>query len=352
MFGSFPSDGFLLRCLEQNTSAFTPSEFVLNNGTSVRIVALGVIEFSPVKKTKNQKSIIYSCGIHGNETAPIEMCDQLVVDILNESVAIEHRLLVIFGNLEAMKNATRFIDENLNRLFCGAHSKVKETSNLERQRAALLEKCVEAFYSGSESNSQRIHYDLHTAIRSSINETFAVYPYLHGKPYCASQLAFMQRCNVNTILLSQTPTTTFSYYSSVVYGAHSFTVELGKVRPFGQNDMAKFAKADAALRALLVEDDLCLEVNHNDLMLYSVNQVVIKKKEDFRLHFDADTPNFTPFAKGAIIASERGRNIEAQVDQEAIVFPNADVPVGQRALLTVVPKSLNALSFDREPSNT
>ena len=62
--------------------------------------------------------------------------------------------------------------------------------------------------------------------------------------------------------------------------------------------------------------------------------------DDFRLNFADDTPNFTDFKKGDLLASETGTDYRAQVDGEAIVFPNDKVPVGQRALLTVKPCEL------------
>ena len=195
---------FLQRSRNYDTSVTSKTHFTLKNKTLVTIHGPGVIEFEPVGAGD---SIIYSCGIHGNETAPIEICDELVQDVLQEEVLLRHRLLVIFGNLDAMNKQTRFIDENLNRLFCNTHK--EGIQNNERRRAAFLELCVEGFYAKDKGRVKRVHYDLHTAIRTSINDKFAVYPYTHGKAYSLEQLAVMSACGVNTILLSHSSTATF-----------------------------------------------------------------------------------------------------------------------------------------------
>ncbi|WP_232367588.1 succinylglutamate desuccinylase [Alteromonas pelagimontana] len=321
-------------------SVATPKSYLLSNGTTVSVFAPGIICFEPAKRLKVNKHIVISCGIHGNETAPIEICDSIVKELLTESLRSAHRVLFLFGNLPAMDVAERFISENMNRLFSGAHSQGAGLCNEERRRAKILEDAVTAFFAEAPAGDSRHHYDLHTAIRESKNEKFAVYPFLHSKPHSRSQLAFLAACGVKTILLSESPTTTFSYYSSFHHGAHAFTVELGKVRPFGHNDMSRFADAQFALTALLTEEDYAPTVKLEELEIFRVNQVINRQQDDFVLHFADDLPNFTAFSKGAVLATESGATYSAEQDGEAIVFPNANVAIGQRALLTVVPARL------------
>lgn len=318
-----------------------PISFHLRNQTQVLIPAEGVIQFEPVHH--GGKDIIYSCGVHGNETAPIEICDELVAKILSEKVIIKHRLLVIFGNLPAMDIAERFVEENMNRLFDGEHANPDVPPNRERIRAAILEREVRQFFQGqSGQQRQRYHYDLHTAIRDSKNDKFAVYPFTHGKPRKPEQLEFLKACGVHTILLSESPTTTFSYFSSKHFAADAFTVELGKVRPFGENDMSRFQQAKETLTHLVTQSELALPAfDESTFHIYRVNQIINKTHESFALHFADDTPNFTDYGKGTLLASENGTEYRCQQDGEAIVFPNANVALGQRALLTVVPTTLS-----------
>ena len=318
-----------------------PISFTLDEHTQVSIISPGIISFTP--KIKSVKAIVLSSGIHGNETAPIEICDQYVVDILTGKIRVAHRVLFIFGNLPAMDKATRFVDENLNRLFSHAHANESVDQNsYECARAKEIEKAVAQFYEAGHSDESRYHYDLHTAIRPSKNEKFAVYPFLHGEKHSKDQISFLLACGIDTFLLSGSPTTTFSYYSSRQFGAHAFTVELGKVEAFGQNDMSRFTQVNDTLKRLICGQPLNLKsFNHQDVLIYQVNQVINKHEEDFVLDFSDDLPNFSDFSKGTLLAHETGNEYRAEFDGEAVVFPNANVAIGQRAILTVIPTTLD-----------
>lgn len=334
--------GQFLTLSRRNPALFERAQqFTLANGTRVDISAPGIISFTVPATSQQTKRIILSCGVHGNETAPIEICDDLVKGILTGALTLAHDVLFLFGNLPAMDIAERFVEENMNRLFSGAHSKGEGLVNAERVRAKQLEEAVASFFEAGEGT--RYHYDLHTAIRASKNEKFAVYPYLHERVHSKGQLAFLAACGVKTILLSESSTTTFSYFSSYQFNAHAFTVELGKVRPFGQNDMSRFEDARQAITQLITQAEYAPTVDMDELDIYRVNQVINRNEEQFTLHFDEDTPNFTDYPKGTVLASEPGKEYVAEQDGEAIVFPNAKVAIGQRALLTVVPTTLEKL---------
>jgi succinylglutamate desuccinylase len=61
-----------------------------------------------------------------------------------------------------------------------------------------------------------------------------------------AQLAWLRHCGIEAVLLHSKPANTFSYYTSHYHQAHAFTLELGKARPFGQNDLSRFAGIDQA----------------------------------------------------------------------------------------------------------
>jgi len=335
-------NGFL-SLSRQNPSQFSNQiSFELENQTHVFIHAPGIIEFKP--KDPAQKAIVLSCGIHGNETAPIEILDSFVDQLLKQIKVAEQRVLFLFGNLPAMDIGERFCEENLNRLFSGAHSEPPGLINDERKRAKRLEQAVSEFYLKGDSilqSEERYHYDLHTAIRASKNEKFAVYPLLHDRLHSRSQLAFLSASGVNTILLSESPTTTFSYFSSTQLNAHAFTVELGKVKPFGENDMSRFIAVRDNLHGLVCDTNYSPpSVALSEILVYKVNQVINKQSNEFTLLFAEDMPNFSDFPKGSLLATEGDTQYIAQYEGEAIVFPNANVALGQRALLTVIPTTL------------
>ena len=61
----------------------------------------------------------------------------------------------------------------------------------------------------------------------------------------------LRDARIAAVLLHTTKGNTYSHFTAEVCGADACTLELGKVRPFGQNDLARFASADAALRQLI-----------------------------------------------------------------------------------------------------
>jgi len=336
--------GNFLSLSRTQPALFTTSfQFFIDAHTRVNVLAEGIISFETI--ADSDKDIVLSCGVHGNETAPIEILDDLVKGILKGEIIVKQRVLFLFGNLPAMDVSQRFIEENMNRLFSGEHQNLAagQAMNDERRRAKQLEDVIENFYLaiGDEQGRSRFHYDLHTAIRASKNDKFAVYPFQNGKAWDKYQLQILLACGINTILLSGSPTTTFSYYSVNKFNANGFTVELGKVMPFGQNNMENFSEVIATLTKLICGIELGLKsYSAKDFMIYEVNQVINKQQADFTLNFASDAPNFSDFPKEYLLAYETGCEYRAQFDGEAIVFPNADVEVGQRALLTVIPTDI------------
>ena len=336
--------GDFLHLTQANPDSIDPFDFTLANNTQVSVWDTGVICFEPASLT--QKDVVLSCGVHGNETAPIEICAELVQDLILGKLTLEHRLLVLFGNPAAINAGKREISENLNRLFSGHHSLGEGLVNAERLRAKALEGYVTRFYNEQRVTKMvprnRYLYDLHTAIRGSRFEKFAVYPFLHGKPWQKAQFEFLRECDVTTVLLMQTPASTFSYYAANTHGADAFTIELGKVRPFGQNDMSRFAKARQTLRALVSEAEVATQpFVEADFQLYQVYRAINKQTDAFVLNFADDVENFTSYPVGTVLATDA--DIEYRVEQqgEALIFPNAKVAIGQRAMLMVVPTSVS-----------
>ena len=336
----FKGQDFLSYSRQNEWGIEQPFNFTLDNDTEVAVWDSGVICFTP--KVITNSDIILSSGIHGNESAPIEICNDFISQIIDGKLSLETRVLFIFGNPASMNIGQRFIEENMNRLFSGAHSSAPGLVNRERIRAKKLEQYVERFYCSEIEGRERIHYDLHTAIRGSKNEKFAVYPFLHGAKHDKRQLQIMAACGVNTILLSNSPPTTFSYFSSVKFNAHAFTVELGKVRPFGENDMTRFIEVKETLKAMLSASDMGLTAfDPADFNLFKVCRAIDKHQDDFEFYFADDVVNFTSFPIGFKLATEGDIQYKIEHQGEAIVFPNANVANGNRAVLMVVPTTLD-----------
>jgi len=331
----------LTRSHEFSMAAFNFDVVCTSSSSKMKVSVLdtGIIIFEPLSH-RSSKDIVLSSAVHGNETAPIEICSELIKRLILGELHLEHRTLFLFGNPASINIGQRFVEENLNRLFSGGHSQDQGQGagliNKERHRALLLENTVSDFF--EQGKGERFHYDLHTAIRGSKNDKFAVYPFRHNNPWVKEQLQFLLSCDVNTILFSNSPTTTFSYFSS-----NRFTVELGKVKPFGENDMANFAGVKASLTALVSGQPLTLrEYKKDDFSFFEIDQIIDRQYQDFKLHFADDVENFTDFPIGTVIATDGEHEIKTQKLGEAIIFPNANVAIGQRALLTVIPVEINA----------
>ena len=311
--------------------------------TGVLLIEPENVEPELVKKNSAtpSKSIIISSGIHGNETAPIEIVQQLISDIIAQKIQVKHRTLLIMGNPVSMNIAKRFQTENLNRLFCGKHQEIDPC--FEKYRAEKLEGYVSDFFSADAIDGEVInyHYDLHTAIRNSKYEKFAIYPYQAGKPWNKEQLSFMASCGVNTILFGHGPSGTFSYFSSANFAAHAFTIELGKVRPFGENDMANFTAMTNNLSALVSDEEITLKsFDNNDFNLFKALGDITKVSDKFELYVADEASNFTNYPVGTLLSTDKNQEYRTTLPGESIVFPNANVGNGQRAVLMVVPTTL------------
>ncbi|CAB3729206.1 Succinylglutamate desuccinylase [Paraburkholderia sediminicola] len=314
-----------------------------NNGNGVRWSWLddGVLLMEPTVRDEGIRSVLVSAGVHGDETAPIELLSYLVRDIARGEAALSCRLLVILGNVDAMRDACRYRDDDLNRLFSGRHEQVPHSH--EAPRAAALERAATQFFAtASQAPGARWHIDMHTAIRPSAFEQFALLPHT-GKPFSRAMFEWLGEAHISAVLLHTTKGNTYSHFTAHACGAEACTLELGKVRPFGQNDLTRFAGADEALRRLLAGTK-----NGNAPVtmprVFTVIDQLTKQSEAFELLVATDVPNFTPFVKDTVLARDGEYRYTVRHDEERLVFPNATVKPGLRAGLMVIETTQDTLS--------
>lgn len=299
----------------------------------------GVLRIEPARVERGTTSVLLSAGVHGDETAPIEMLSRAVADIAAGRLALACRLLVVLGNVGAMRANARYLDDDLNRLFCGRHERMP--AGREAPRAAALERAARAFFAdASDSPLARWHWDLHTAIRASVFEQFALLPHT-GTPPSPAMFARLADARLAAVLVHTEKGATYSQFTADACGALACTLELGKVRPFGQNDLARFAAADGAMRRLVcgVAPDRAAPTPR----IFTVIAQITKQTDAFELLLAADVPNFTPLARGTLLARDAGSRYVVAHDEERIVFPNPSVKPGLRAGLLVVETTRDAL---------
>ena len=301
----------------------------------------GVLLMEPAVRNEGIRSVLVSAGVHGDETAPIELLSYLVRDIARGDAALSCRLLVILGNVDAMRDACRYRDDDMNRLFSGRHEQVPHSH--EAPRAAALERAATQFFAtASQAPGARWHVDMHTAIRPSAFEQFALLPHT-GKPFSRAMFEWLGEAHISAVLLHTTKGNTYSHFTAHACGAEACTLELGKVRPFGQNDLTRFAGADEAVRHLLAGTK---NGNMPAAMprVFTVIDQLTKQSDAFELLVAADVPNFTPFVKDTVLARDGDYRYTVRHDEERLVFPNATVKPGLRAGLLVVETTQDTLS--------
>ncbi|HEX7933393.1 MAG TPA: succinylglutamate desuccinylase [Paraburkholderia sp.] len=333
-------DDFLAYTLALARPAANETHGTCAGGVRWAWLADGVLSMEPAVLTAATCSVLASAGVHGDETAPIELLSFLVRDIARGEAALTCRLLVILGNVDAMREACRYRDDDLNRLFSGRHLQLPHSH--EAPRAAALEQAaVQFFASASRQPGARWHIDMHTAIRASAFERFALLPHT-GRPISRAMFEWLGQARISAVLLHTAKGNTYSHFTAHTCGAEACTLELGKVRPFGQNDLTRFAGADEALRDLLAGTKRRGEAELP--RAFTVIDQITKQSDAFELLVAADVANFTPFAKDTLLARDGDYRYVVQHDEERLVFPNATVKPGLRAGLMVIETTRGTLS--------
>ncbi|MDH4612710.1 succinylglutamate desuccinylase [Pseudomonas sp. BN102] len=324
------------KLLELTLAGREPTEKIQLTSGGVRLHWLGegVLDVTPPAAEDSGLDLLLSAGVHGNETAPIELLDRLIQGIARGQLKPRARILFLFGNPEAIRRGERYVEQDVNRLFNGRHA---ESSGFEAMRAGELERYAAAFF--SKPGRARLHYDLHTAIRGSKIEQFALYPFVEGREHSRLELARLRAAGIDAVLLQNKTGITFSSYTYAQLEAEAFTLELGKARPFGSNQEVNLDRLESRLHSLIEGREPELDGNALDgLQLFSVAREIIKHSESFLLHLAPDIENFSELPVGYLLAEDiAGTRWVVEEQGARIIFPNPRVKSGLRAGILVVP---------------
>ena len=266
--------------------------------------------------------LILSCGVHGDELAPVQVLRQLLAELQSRTLLPARPCLLIFANLLALEEKRRFLRHNLNRLF-GARRRVP---GYEGERVLALEQHCRDF---ADMYGPGWHLDLHATIKPSRHTHFALQPHCTdpGAPqYDPRWPATLAQAGFTALVQQNTPAHTFAHFSCNQLGCASFTLECGDIA--GSNTRAA-APLDHLLRQLLTAGDL--PGGSGRLQVYQVTRDLIKQNPDFRFLVDEQGDNFAPFPAGTPIARDGATTIVAPEGGCALIFANSQVPVGDRA---------------------
>ena len=298
-------------------------------GFVVGMPAKGILTVRGAQADISRPAVLLSVGVHGDETGPIEMVAHVIEALSRQPEALLVDLMLCVGNIDAIAAGKRFIDADLNRMFKPDRGALAGTA--ESARADEMIAATDAFFAGT--GPVRWHLDLHTAIRPSVYPTFAIVPDLIADEGKAMLVDWLGQAAIGAIVMNPKSAGTYSYYSAEHHGAAGSTVELGRVGTLGQNNMAQFVDASAALDALLRGEQAATRTEPH---VFKVAQEIVKRSDDFKMGFSRETPNFASLKRGDVIATDGETVYTVFHEEEMVVFPNPDVRVGLRAGLMVV----------------
>ncbi|MDA9556416.1 succinylglutamate desuccinylase [Vibrio sp.] len=328
----------------------------------------GVIEFIPENIMGH---VILSCGVHGDETLPIEWLDSLVEALYKGEMKLHYRLLIIFAHPKAIDDNVRFVDFNLNRLFSDTIIDVEEQKQMaansgqghELKIVRKLKEVVADFYMNSDDD-KRWHLDLHCSIRPSVYRQFSILPFSETSHHHNEFIELLNTAGIEAHVFSRKPSGTFSWFTHDVYQSNSVTLELGELHPIGENNLNQLELFDKVIRSWLEDGEIKkhhashdeVKVAHTQLSNLSLNnspslnshsslnnrpslkipyfivdKVITKQSEEFNFTFSDQAVNFTLIEKNSIYGYDGESVLQTGKSPLYIIFPNPSVEVGQRA---------------------
>ncbi|TGG90199.1 succinylglutamate desuccinylase [Natronospirillum operosum] len=301
-----------------------PATAIETPGALLTWEAPGILSVEPHEPSHLPAAII-SVGVHGDETVPVRLVDHWLRGLVEKELRVQRPLLVLLANPGAVQAGTRFVEHNMNRLFSSSAALGEDA---ESRRARVLMKAVQWFV---ERHPDGLHFDLHSTIKPSDRERFALVP-----PACAERpltnlMKWFQRFAVDAWVQNRSAAATFANFSAGL-GYLSATLELGQVSAIDE-PLDRFMPIIPELEGLAQGPST---PSGHQTQGYQVLREIIRPEGEFEVCLQ-DFVNFRPLTAGTVIA--RGETEEWTIEQtgDALLFLNAQVPVGHRVALVIRP---------------
>ncbi|HBQ59157.1 MAG TPA: hypothetical protein DD671_05900 [Balneolaceae bacterium] len=113
-------------------------------------------------------TVIALAGIHGNEPSGIEAIQHIFEKLQKKKGHLHKRFLGIIGNIQAMREGQRFIDEDMNRIwFTSILDKIRRTPineilTAERRETKNVLEIIDPILENSDEHQPVIFVDMHT----------------------------------------------------------------------------------------------------------------------------------------------------------------------------------------------
>lgn len=333
---------------EEALSNEYPKIVACKNNSVAKIISPipGLLEIESKKGTSD--TLVFCCGIHGDEKAGIIINDKLIGEIVSGCLEVNHNIVFIYGNLQAMAanegKGSRYIEpelgylSNLNRCFnSGGHNK----SYAQKRAANIMESL--SILKNCKVKGIDIHQGFRTPstgeVRGNKDGTFYTYAMLHTDDRAITLKWIHNEYSdivTGTVLCNlQQPDSTFASYLARTYNAFSATFEMGTI---GYIDVSTYTPQLLDNIRSKITGVTFLKTTESFDLWEQVGSIR-KKTDDFSFldengeKMNSWPPDFIqlPYTK---IAQDGDKSITLNND-ERLLFANHTVPIGDRAAVIV-----------------
>lgn len=310
--------------LNQSLATRRPNRTVTLPGVTATWLIQGALALEPTVPSA-LPAVIISVGVHGDEVVPIRLLNHWIAKWSLTGYPSHRPMLLVLANPLAVAAGTRFINHNMNRLFTAGSA---EKNDPEARRVVDIMAAVQAFM---HRHPEGLHFDLHSTIKPSERERFALVPASCVKRDQTELHHWFRRFGVDAWVQNRSEAATFSTFTGSL-GYLSATIELGQVSSRGE-PIDRFLP--------LVEEFSHLshglaEPSKHPCQRYDVVSEIIRPEGEFEVCLH-DFVNFKPLVANTVIARGESRQWFAEQDGDAVLFLNAEVPPGHRVGLIIRP---------------
>ena len=188
----------------------------------------GILLLEPAALAADTRSVLASAGVHGDETAPIEMLSYARARHSARRGALTCRVLVILGNVDAMRDAAVIATTISTASSAAGICSCRKLRSAARGRArtgghAVLRHRIAAAW--STVAHRHAHGDPRVRVRA-----FALLPHT-GRPLSRAMFEWLAEARISAVLLHTTKCNTFSHFTAQACEAEACTLELGQSAP-------------------------------------------------------------------------------------------------------------------------